>query len=638
MAATSAVYLNSALDNNGGRVMAYSEFSSASGAELVLNAAGNDVGSVDLWALAILKIGVNNPFLNPPVLSLGQVSSNIGGATLDLAGHSVTLQQLTGAPNSLDPTTTTDKRKVTNSVIGTTSTLTLAGPSASNFDGVIEDGAGQVAVVLSGATTYTLKGTVANTHTGETRLQGVAGSSTGTLLELSKSNGVTALAGDARLLHTTLDNTGRVNLRLRANEQIADTAHLIFEGGSVPVRSGAFSGVASGSLILFGHVETVAGLVSATPGAGAIRHAGGNSIGDLPGPSSLILRVPLGESHDFSGFIYDHGDLGALGSVMITKDGPGQQAFSGENIYSMGTAVLDGTLLINNTTGSGTGIGNVTVAAAGTLGGTGAVLPSTGNTVVVNGTISPGNPATNGGIGTLTLSNLNLSGGGVYPCQISGGSSDKLAVNDALNVTNGTLEITATSPTAPVYVLASYGSLAGTFASVTGIPAGYTLDYHFGGNSIALVATPYQSWLTTYGMSSSVGGLTQDPDQDGWANLLEFATGGHPLAGGENTRRRGAVSDLSGQNYLTLTLPLPTGAVFSGSPLSATVGGITYIVHGDDNLSGPDAFTAQAVIPALSAGLPAAGSGYSYRTFRIPTPAGVANPKGFLWLQVTITP
>ena len=55
----------------------------------------------------------------------------------------------------------------------------------------------------------------------------------------------------------------------------------------------------------------------------------------------------------------------------ITKIGTGRLTLGGANLYTGGTIVSGGTLLINNTSGSGTGTGDVTVNA-GALGGNGA--------------------------------------------------------------------------------------------------------------------------------------------------------------------------------------------------------------------------------------------------------------------------
>ena len=57
----------------------------------------------------------------------------------------------------------------------------------------------------------------------------------------------------------------------------------------------------------------------------------------------------------------------------MTKAGPGTLILSGDNLYTGATTVAAGTLLAENTTGSATGPGTVTVRAGATLGGTGTV-------------------------------------------------------------------------------------------------------------------------------------------------------------------------------------------------------------------------------------------------------------------------
>jgi autotransporter-associated beta strand protein len=96
----------------------------------------------------------------------------------------------------------------------------------------------------------------------------------------------------------------------------------------------------------------------------------------------------------------------------------GTTILTGNNLYTGGTTVNAGTLLVNNAGASGTGAGDVVVNIGGTLGGTGAVAGA----VLCDGTISPGTSA-----GRLTLGNgLNLSGGGICLWDLS-----KLSTTDA---------------------------------------------------------------------------------------------------------------------------------------------------------------------------------------------------------------
>lgn len=61
------------------------------------------------------------------------------------------------------------------------------------------------------------------------------------------------------------------------------------------------------------------------------------------------------------------------GSRGLVKLGSGILELTGNNTFSGGTTVAAGTLLVNNTAGSGTGTGSVNVAANASLGGTGSI-------------------------------------------------------------------------------------------------------------------------------------------------------------------------------------------------------------------------------------------------------------------------
>ena len=76
-----------------------------------------------------------------------------------------------------------------------------------------------------------------------------------------------------------------------------------------------------------------------------------------------------------------------------------------------------GTLLVDNTSGSGTGFGNVAVTG-GTLGGTGTISQSV---TVTGGAIAPGDPAVNNGAGTLNISgNVTFSNTGGLTVELGG--------------------------------------------------------------------------------------------------------------------------------------------------------------------------------------------------------------------------
>lgn len=120
----------------------------------------------------------------------------------------------------------------------------------------------------------------------------------------------------------------------------------------------------------------------------------------------------------------------------------GTVVLTNANTYGGGTEVLGGMLLVNNTTGSGTGSGAV-VVTAGALGGNGFITTTAGVSVAAAGILRPGDAATAGGLGVLTLNaplTLNGTGGSVLDFQISRTTSDVNASNLIANLNpNGTM-------------------------------------------------------------------------------------------------------------------------------------------------------------------------------------------------------
>jgi autotransporter-associated beta strand protein len=165
---------------------------------------------------------------------------------------------------------------------------------------------------------------------------------------------------------------------------------------------------------------------------------------------------------------------------------------AGGATYTGATNVNQGTYRMN---GAHTGGGAYTVASGATLAGTG-TIDIAANNMTVNGTLSPGASIESLGV-TATLVELN----GTLFIEFDDTASPKI---DLLNVT-GNLDITdATLSLDDIslgdvgldgvssYIFATYtGSLlgAGAFDSDP-LPAGYEVDYDFGGNSIALVPVP----------------------------------------------------------------------------------------------------------------------------------------------------
>ena len=174
---------------------------------------------------------------------------------------------------------------------------------------------------------------------------------------------------------------------------------------------------------------------------------------NVSAPLQITSGVTFGGTHalTFSGATVLNGTasieventtrLGALsetGSAGLTKRGSGTLILTGAGSYTGLTTVEAGTLLVENTSGSATGTGNVEVRSGAMLGGTGSIA---GAAAFESGsTVSPGN-----GTGTLALGNTLFGGGATYRFELNQAESGQGAAAgwDWLNVT-GTLTIAAT--------------------------------------------------------------------------------------------------------------------------------------------------------------------------------------------------
>jgi autotransporter-associated beta strand protein len=168
-------------------------------------------------------------------------------------------------------------------------------------------------------------------------------------------------------------------------------------------------------------------LGSLTGGAGSIL-SGATSVA----AATTYVIGALNADSTFNGKITDGSNPAP---TALVKTGTGTFTLTDTNVYSGGTTVSNGTLLVNNSTGSGTGTNFVKAYAGATLGGTGVISGPV--SILAGGVLSPGNPT-----GTLTISNsLTLNTGAISSFGL-GTNSDRvvvkgnLALGGTLNVTN----------------------------------------------------------------------------------------------------------------------------------------------------------------------------------------------------------
>jgi autotransporter-associated beta strand protein len=348
--------------------------------------------------------------------------------------------------------------------------------------------------------------------------------------------------GTLRMTYTALNSTGR-NVTLGTGGGTLDA------GAGTSVRfTGAFSGTGGsltkagpgtvrleGASNYTGNTNILAGTLSVDDGSSlgsnanptTITIAGGASLAYSSATLNAAFHANRTIALDAGAGIYvgpyagagtaganpvaTHTPMRTLGALVdaaggtggLTKTGPGFLILTGttSTSYSGPTTVAEGTLLFNR---GKTGTGGITVAAAGTVGGT-ALVNVGANALSVLGTLSPGDSS--GIAGTSPIGSLGVTGNvgftnGTLAVDFNGAGStpaaqaDLLTVSDNLDLSSAVADFQGLSslssvPEGTAYVFARYGSLTpgSTFASfATPLQSTWMVDYNYQGlNQIALV-------------------------------------------------------------------------------------------------------------------------------------------------------
>jgi autotransporter-associated beta strand protein len=223
-------------------------------------------------------------------------------------------------------------------------------------------------------------------------------------------------------------------------------------GATAVTLANAAAGTATGSIALTGGSLTVQGAIISGTGAGtrvasvtlngSVLDMTGNAIGTSAAPITFNAQ---------SGRLSGLGELNGGAPLIKTTTG-GLELLNG-NTYTGGTQVNAGTLLVNNTLGSGTGSGNVTVGASGALSGAGIIASNNAAaSVSIQGMLNVGNASdTSGSAFTLNLSggsSVFTLGGTVQLDLWSGlgaGGGTGVAFSDLLAVNANTIDLTGST-------------------------------------------------------------------------------------------------------------------------------------------------------------------------------------------------
>jgi autotransporter-associated beta strand protein len=200
----------------------------------------------------------------------------------------------------------------------------------------------------------------------------------------------------------------------------------------------------------------------------------GATLGDSNQNGTVTYEVgAVGNDSTWAGLIRN-GNTDQTRVTSVRKTGSGTWTLTGANTYTGSTIVNDGRLMINNTTGSGTGTGQVIVGVGATLGGTGTIGGDV--TTYFTGALVPG-PGGNT-VGTLTvLGNMTLEGDARFVLNRDNPqNASKLVCAGAIQI-SGNLIVENIGPSpqpGDMFTLITAGSFSGGFESMTlpELPAG----------------------------------------------------------------------------------------------------------------------------------------------------------------------
>jgi len=657
VAGTNSTTLNGVLSNGG--------LTKTGSGTLTLTGANNHLGDTTLSGGTL---NINNP-------------AALGTGTFTIAS-STTIDNTTGAALTLstnNPITWSGSFTFTGSkdlnlgsgAVAMTTSLTVTTNNAGNLTVGGDIAGGSNGLTKTGSGTLTLGGT--NSYNGQTNVYGGTLTVSGT--RSTYGNGTYLRNGSTMNISGTETITG-AEVILNSNTATTCTVNV----------SGTWN--LAGCTLLIGHEGTATGVLNIL--TGGIVNSGTNDfrIGNTSSfmPTGIVTMSPgsqlnLDSSAATTGFVLANagtntgvkGTLNLDGGVITTarpvRGGIGTATFNfnggtlkagltSTSFFSLGSngasranvrnggAIIDTdsfdisipqALLHSNIGGDATTDGGLTKNGEATLTLTG-ISTYTGNTNVSAGTLAL---AATGGLKFVVTDASNNKVTGAGSATLDGSftidtstvslTSGTWTLVDVATKTFGTTFTVAGagwSETADVWTK-NDGNRVWTFTEATGILA---------------VTSPYGDWAAAKGLTSLNNGPGMDPDNDGRSNLAEFAFDGDPRSGVNDGKVVGKVATLpsDGSKVLTLTLPVRTGATFSGATeqVSAAIDGIVYTIQGSGTL---DAASWNLVIAevigsdalGVRAGLPTLSAGWTYRTFRSPGTVTDGDPRDFLHVKVT---
>ena len=370
------------------------------------------------------------------------------------------------------------------SITATTGTLNLGGnilvynsPAGSSISAKVTlNGTRTITELSNSSTLLTISGVISN----GTQVSGILKTGPGTLALTGSANtftGITTVDQGLMTMNASVLHSIEGPLVIGNNVDVANSA-IVRELQSSDLPSTISVQInASGEFDLNTHSDTIEGLTGT---------------GNLALNSGGSLAVGFNSTNStFNGTVSGNGVLDKTGGGTFTLAGQ-SPGYTGTAIAAGGTLQVNGVL---NPAGSA-----VNVTALGTLGGRGEVGAI--NVTAAGGTIAPGGSP----LGVLTSGAANLSSGilAIGIDDAEGQMSDEISTSQNLNISGATLNVSVTgTPTQNAYILGTYGSLTGTFAAISGVPPGYSLNYAYSDdNALLHIALVVPGFVTTSAASS----------------------------------------------------------------------------------------------------------------------------------------
>ena len=456
-------------------------FTKAGTGVLILNGANTYTGKTVVSAGGLTFNTIGN--VGAGASALG-APTTVAEGTIDLNG----ILTYTGAATSTDRVINLTNPAAGSSIFNSGSgLLTLNGDITGNATNIFFRGNGSI--TMNGLIPATHTGTVSHTETGTLTLTNTANAWTGSL---NASKGIVSVNSIANKGVPSAAGAG--NTIVVGQDGFNNTGTFQFtgpSGGSSDRDISVLSNLANGN----------GGIIENTVAGQTLSLSGPVTVG---GTGTLPTLVLTGAGN---GELL--GDITGTAALTVTKSGTGTWTLDGINTYTGATAVNAGTLLVS---GSISGSA-VTVNSTATLGGTGGTIGTLN--VATGGTLAPG-----ASIGTLNSSDSIFAANSTFALEINTttNTTDLLAVTGSISLSLGqdtVLSVTDLAALAyngtPLQFITYTGAWNGGIFSVGGTPIAdegtftvgantFTLDYDYGGNSIALIPEPGSAALLLGGL------------------------------------------------------------------------------------------------------------------------------------------